>query len=70
MFKRALDVVAALSGLLLLAPLFLLIALAIKLESRGPGVLQARTCGPARPNIPDLQISHDDRRATYRRRAS
>jgi lipopolysaccharide/colanic/teichoic acid biosynthesis glycosyltransferase len=36
MFKRALDVVAALSGLLLLAPLFLLIALAIKLDSRGP----------------------------------
>ena len=36
MFKRALDVVAALSGLLLLAPLLLLIALAIKVEPRGP----------------------------------
>ena len=36
MFKRALDVVAALSGLLLLAPLLLLIALAIKVETRGP----------------------------------
>ena len=36
MFKRALDFVAALSGLLLLAPLFLLIAVAIKVDSRGP----------------------------------
>ncbi|MBX3606828.1 MAG: sugar transferase [Piscinibacter sp.] len=36
MLKRALDVVAAAAGLLLLAPLFALIALAIKLESTGP----------------------------------
>jgi lipopolysaccharide/colanic/teichoic acid biosynthesis glycosyltransferase len=36
MFKRALDVLAAALGLLLLAPLFLLIALAIKFDSAGP----------------------------------
>ena len=36
MAKRALDVVAAALGLLLLAPLFLVIAVAIKLESPGP----------------------------------
>ncbi len=36
MFKRVVDIVAALSGLLLLAPLLLLIALAIKVETRGP----------------------------------
>jgi len=36
MFKRALDLAAALAGLLLLAPLFALIAVAIKLDSRGP----------------------------------
>ena len=36
MLKRALDLSAALAGLLLLAPLLLFIALAIKVESRGP----------------------------------
>lgn len=34
--KRALDVVASLVGLVLLLPLFVLAALAIKLDSRGP----------------------------------
>lgn len=36
MFKRAVDVLAALAGLLLLAPLFALVAIAIKLDSPGP----------------------------------
>src|SRR5512147_2154931 len=36
MLKRVVDVVASAAGLLLLAPLFLLIALAIKFESPGP----------------------------------
>ncbi|MGZ5218038.1 MAG: sugar transferase, partial [Caldimonas sp.] len=36
MVKRALDFVAALFGLVLLAPLFAVIAAAIKLESPGP----------------------------------
>lgn len=36
MFKRLIDVVASAAGLLLLAPLFALIAVAIKLESPGP----------------------------------
>ena len=35
-FKRALDVVASSIGLLILSPFFLLIALAIKLDSPGP----------------------------------
>lgn len=34
--KRSFDILAALAGLVLLAPLFLLVAAAIKLESRGP----------------------------------
>jgi exopolysaccharide biosynthesis polyprenyl glycosylphosphotransferase len=34
--KRSLDVAGSLTGLLLLAPLFLVVALLIKLESRGP----------------------------------
>jgi lipopolysaccharide/colanic/teichoic acid biosynthesis glycosyltransferase len=36
MLKRTIDLIAALFGLLLLAPLFVLIALAIKLDSPGP----------------------------------
>jgi lipopolysaccharide/colanic/teichoic acid biosynthesis glycosyltransferase len=36
MFKRALDLLASAAGLVLLAPLLALIALAIKLDSRGP----------------------------------
>jgi exopolysaccharide biosynthesis polyprenyl glycosylphosphotransferase len=35
-FKRSLDLVVAVMGLLVLSPLFLLVALAIKLESPGP----------------------------------
>jgi Undecaprenyl-phosphate glucose phosphotransferase len=35
-FKRAFDVVAAIVGLVLLSPLFVIVALAIKLDSRGP----------------------------------
>jgi Undecaprenyl-phosphate glucose phosphotransferase len=34
--KRAFDMAAAFAGLLLLAPLFVMVALAIKLDSRGP----------------------------------
>jgi exopolysaccharide biosynthesis polyprenyl glycosylphosphotransferase len=34
--KRAFDVVAAIVGLIVFSPLFLLVALAIKLDSRGP----------------------------------
>ena len=36
MIKRLFDVVAAVAGLLVLSPLFALVALAIKLTSRGP----------------------------------
>jgi exopolysaccharide production protein ExoY len=38
--KRALDVVGAAVGIVLLSPLFLAIALGIKLESRGPALFQ------------------------------
>jgi len=34
--KRVCDIVAAITGLVLLSPIFLITALAIKLESRGP----------------------------------
>ncbi|MBI4715764.1 MAG: sugar transferase [Nitrospirae bacterium] len=44
-FKRAADVSLAAMGLILLAPLFLLIVLAIRLDSSGPVFYTQRRCG-------------------------
>ena len=44
-FKRCLDVVAAVATLLLLAPVMLLIALAIAIEDRGPALFRQRRVG-------------------------
>lgn len=44
-FKRSLDLTAALGGLVLLSPLFLLIALAIKLNSPGPVLFRQTRVG-------------------------
>ncbi len=46
--KRALDLVVAGSAVLLLSPLFLLVAILIKLDSRGPVFYAARRCGRRR----------------------
>lgn len=43
--KRTVDVVAATLAIILLSPLFLLIALAIKLESRGPIIYRSKRAG-------------------------
>src|SRR5204863_6027088 len=43
--KRVLDVVASLSALVVLSPLFLLIALAIAVDSRGPILFTQRRAG-------------------------
>ena len=43
--KRVLDVVGSLAGLVLSAPLFLLLALLVKLESRGPVFYKSRRIG-------------------------
>lgn len=45
LLKRLMDVVGAAIGLLLLSPLFLLLAAAIKLESRGPVFFRQRRTG-------------------------
>jgi lipopolysaccharide/colanic/teichoic acid biosynthesis glycosyltransferase len=45
LFKRIFDVVAAGSGLALLSPLFVLIAIAIKLDSSGPVFFRQRRAG-------------------------
>ncbi len=43
--KRAIDVVGALVGLVVLAPLLALIVLAVKLTSRGPALFVQQRCG-------------------------
>ena len=52
--------------LLLLAPLFAFVALKIKLDSSGPGVLPPAAHGLRRQAVPDVQVPDDGRR---RRRA-
>ena len=61
LLKRGMDVCLAGLGLLLLAPTFALIALAIKLESPGPGVFPARADGHRREDVPDPEVQDDDR---------
>jgi exopolysaccharide biosynthesis polyprenyl glycosylphosphotransferase len=43
--KRAIDIVGAVAGILIAGPLFLLVALAIKLDSPGPVFFVQRRCG-------------------------
>ena len=43
--KRSIDVVGALSGIILLAPLMLLVGALIRLESRGPVIFRQRRIG-------------------------
>ncbi len=43
--KRALDLTVAFAGIILLAPLWLLIAICIKLDSRGPVLFRLRVAG-------------------------
>jgi hypothetical protein len=57
--KRTSDLVVASLALALLSPLWLLIALLIKLDSRGPGVLQTGTRRHGWPDISLLQVPDD-----------
>jgi O-antigen biosynthesis protein WbqP len=43
--KRTFDIVVALAGLIVLSPVFLLLALAVRLESRGPALHWSRRVG-------------------------
>lgn len=45
MFKRVIDFVLALLGLIILSPLFLIIILSIKLDSKGPILFKQRRIG-------------------------
>ncbi len=59
LFKRAMDLTLSALGLLLLAPLFLAIALTIRLDSKGPVFFrQVRMGRGNRQDLPHLQVSH------------
>ncbi len=59
--KRTLDIVLAAVGLILLAPVFAAIAVAIKLDSRGPVLFRQVRMGQ-RISVPDPQVPDDGRR--------
>jgi exopolysaccharide biosynthesis polyprenyl glycosylphosphotransferase len=68
LLKRAMDLAGAAAALLLLAPLFLLVAVAIKLDSRGPVLFRQRRIGRAgrefrllkfRTMVPDAEQRHN-----------
>jgi lipopolysaccharide/colanic/teichoic acid biosynthesis glycosyltransferase len=54
--KRCMDVIGALVGLALMAPLLPLIALGIYLQSPGPVLLRQRRAGPLLPPLPGQRL--------------
>jgi lipopolysaccharide/colanic/teichoic acid biosynthesis glycosyltransferase len=54
--KRALDIGGALVGLVLLAPLFVIVALAVGLDSPGPVLFRHRRCGKHGREFPMLKF--------------
>ena len=60
--KRAFDLVGASVGLVLLAPLLAVIAVAIRLDSPRPGVLPPAARRARRLRLRDGQVPHDGRR--------
>ena len=54
--KRAFDLVVATALLVLAAPLMLVVAVLIKLDSKGPGVLPAGAGGSERQGVPALEV--------------
>ena len=60
--KRVFDLVVALVIVVVGLPLWLLIALAIKLTSRGPVLYPDRPRRPRRAELPDAEVPHDGRR--------
>ena len=60
--KRAMDLLIAVPLLILVAPLLAVLALAIKLDSRGPVFFAQERVGQGRPAFPPVQAAHDGRR--------
>ena len=57
--KRGLDIVVSLAMIVLLAPLFAFVALAIKLTDRGPVLFWQARVGPVGAGVPIPQIPFD-----------
>jgi O-antigen biosynthesis protein WbqP len=49
--KRAVDFILALLGLIILSPLFLIIIVAIKLDSKGPVLFKQKRVGKRKRNL-------------------
>ena len=56
--KRIFDFVLSLCGLIILSPLFLLIAIWIKIDSSGPVFFRQERVGYLGTAVPDAQIPH------------
>ena len=68
--KRAFDLVGAHARADRRRARLLAIALAIRLDSRGPGALPPDARRPRRPAVPDAQVPHDGARTPRRARTS
>ena len=66
-FKRTFDVGVALAGLVLLSPLLLIVALAIKLEFERPRHFSPASTRAQRANVLDIQVSLDERHGNRQR---
>ncbi len=57
-FKRAIDIFGSLAALIVLSPLLAVIAIAIKLDSRGPGVFQPGSGRIETQDVQDAQVPY------------
>ena len=65
--KRTFDLGVALAGLVLLSPLFLIAALAIKLELERPRHFSPASTRAQRADVLDIQVSLDERHGNWQR---
>ena len=59
--KRVLDLVVGSVALLLFLPVFLVVALAIRIETRGPAIFTQLRAGHGRTPVQDAEVPHDGR---------
>ena len=57
-FKRCLDWVLALVLLVLTSPIFLILSIWIKLDSKGPVIYKTRARDPVQPSVQDLEVPY------------
>ena len=58
-FKRATDIVVSAVGLVVLAPVMLVIAVLVRVDSKGPGAVQPAARRAPRKAVQDAQVPHD-----------